>query len=116
MSDFVTLGVGAFGSYFSIYSGEGEYSSSVIAVKPVFHFDFFNSRNFDFYAGGLLGMIYYQEHTYVSNTFFTNDYIVYYTNILIGTRWMLKDNFGLFVELHGFVPIITGGVTLKLCR
>lgn len=114
MSNFISLGIGVFGSSFSYYNGEDEYSLSIIAVKPIFHFAFFNSKTFDFYAGSLVGMAYYQEQTYVGSKLFSHDYIVPYTNILIGARWMLKDNFGLFAELHSFVPVITGGVTLKL--
>ena len=113
MSNYTTLGIGAYASYYSLYSEEDAYSLSAIAVKPVFHFAFFNSSKFDFYAGGLAGMIYYQEQVHVGNGIFTNDYIVPYTDILIGTKWMLKDNFGLFAELHGFIPNNIGGVTLK---
>ncbi len=114
MSNFASLGIGVYGSHYNAYYEKDEYLTSVIAVKAVLHFTIFNSRKFDFYAGSLDGIIFNQSHYYIGNILFSDDTIMPYTNILIGSRWMLKDNFGVFAELHSFYPLITGGVTIKL--
>ncbi len=107
-----TIGVGAFAGFrFSPYSG-GKYTNTIIAARGVFHFQFFDTSNFDLYAGlhtGLGYTVWNYDNSYISNS--TDTYFV--DDVFVGARWMPKKNLGFFAELGYGISYLKAGVALK---
>ena len=106
MSNFATLGIGAFGYSNNSKIEEDEFLSTVIAAKIIFHFTFFNSKKIDFYAGEGIGIFFYQHHYYLGNKLYLDDGILPYWSVIIGTRLMVNDRLGFFAELHQKAPLL----------
>ncbi len=113
ITNFATLGIGAYGYSNNNKIGEDEFSSTVIAAKSILHFTFFNSKRIDFYAGESIGIFFYQHNYYLGNKLYFDDGILPYWSVIIGTRFMVNDKFGFFAELHQKAPLINGGITIK---
>ena len=101
------IGVGGFGGFrFSPYTG-GVYTNTIVAARGVFHFQFFDTGNFDLYAGINTGFGLERDGYYNwSDNYFIDDEF-------IGARWMKNDKFGFFAELGYGISFLKGGIVLK---
>jgi len=101
------IGVGGFGGFqVSPHTG-GTYSNTIIAGRGVFHFQFFDTGNFDLYAGINTGFGLERDGYYNwSDNYFIDDEF-------IGARWMKNDKFGFFAELGYGISFLKGGIVLK---
>jgi hypothetical protein len=125
------ISVGAFASYrkatdsgterILTYSYDYEYSyvNTILALRGVFHFGFFDTGGFDLYAGIHTGVrlssydyetesaglpINYDDSG--SNSYFIHD-------IFAGGRYFLSDNIGFFSEIGYGISFFKIGVTFK---
>jgi len=105
------IGVGGFGGFrFSPYTG-GVYTNSIVAARGVFHFQFFDTGDFDLYAGAHAG-IGFTHWNYDDNFFDSNSsYLV--DDVFVGARWMKNNKFGFFAELGYGISYLKAGVTVK---
>ncbi|NPA67432.1 MAG: hypothetical protein GXO50_02365 [Chlorobi bacterium] len=107
------ISAGGFGAFrFAPYSdGDGVYTYTIVAARGVFHFQFFDTGDFDLYAGIQSGIGYsnwnydYDAWDY-SDTYFVDD-------AFVGARWMKNDKFGFFAELGYGISYLKAGITLK---
>lgn len=105
------IGVGGFGGFrFSPYTG-GVYTNTIVAARGVFHFQFFDTGNFDLYAGIHTG-IGFSSWNYTDNFYdSTNSYFV--DDVFVGARWMKNSKFGFFAEAGYGISYLKAGVALK---
>jgi len=107
------IGVGGFGGFRYAPFSYGAYTNTIFAGRGVFHFQFFDTGNFDLYAGAHLGIGIYSWN--YDNTYYLGDnsdvYVV--DDIFAGARWMKNDKFGFFAELGYGISYLKAGVTLK---
>ena len=105
------IGVGGFGGFrFSPYSG-GVYTNTIVAARGVFHFQFFDTGDFDLYAGIHTGFGF-------TNWNYTDDFYDYHDSYFVddvfaGARWMKSEKFGFFAELGYGISYLKGGITMK---
>ncbi|NOZ34709.1 MAG: hypothetical protein GXO80_05370 [Chlorobi bacterium] len=112
------IGVGGFGSFRTSWYNHGTYrdtyTNGIIAARGVFHFQFFDTGNFDLYAGVHAGIgfsKYSYTGYYYTDYYSTNSYLV--DDVFAGARWMKSNKFGFFAELGYGVSYFKAGVTLK---
>ncbi|MCF6183489.1 MAG: hypothetical protein L3J56_02490 [Bacteroidales bacterium] len=105
------IGVGGFGGFrFSPYTG-GVYTNTIVAGRGVFHFQFFDTGDFDLYAGAQVG-IGFTSWNYNDNYYdYNNSYLV--DDVFVGARWMKNDKFGFFGELGYGISYLKAGIVLK---
>ncbi len=95
------IGVGGFAGFgFHPYYGN-LYANTIVAGRGVFHFQFFDTGDFDLYAGVNTGLEFGRGY----------DYFV--TDEFIGARWMKSEKFGFFAELGYGISFLKGGITMK---
>lgn len=101
------IGVGGFAGFkFAPYSYYN-YTHTALAGRAAFHFQFFDTGNFDLYAGLSTGYEFWAYSDYYANG---SDILF---EEFVGARWMKKDNFGFFAELGYGVSSIKAGITMK---
>jgi hypothetical protein len=85
----------------------------IFAGRGVFHFGFFDTGNFDLYAGVNTGYCFYRYNydSFYSVNNFTHSYFLH--DVFAGARWMKSDKFGFFAELGYGTSYLKGGVTFK---
>ena len=107
------IGVGGFGGFRIAPFSYGAYTNTIVAGRGVFHFQFFDTGNFDLYAGAQVGIGF--THWNYDNTYYLGDnsssYLV--DDVFAGARWMKNDKFGFFAELGYGISYLKGGITMK---
>jgi hypothetical protein len=112
------VGVGGFGAFRTSFYNHGTYrdvySNAIFAARGVFHFGFFDTGNFDLYAGVNAGIGFYKYswEGYIY-TDYTETYSYFVDDAFIGARWMKNDNFGFFAEAGYGISFLKAGITLK---
>ncbi len=88
------------------------YVHSVVSGRAAFHFQFFDTGDFDLYAGLGTGLEFwnanfdYDPYDYSGSGLFWEEFA--------GARWMKNDKFGFFAEVGYGVSFLKAGITLKL--
>ncbi len=93
------------------------------AFRAAFHFQFFDSGNFDLYAGLATGPKIHTEkwHSWEYNPSTGRDhwvarsdtYVHFYSDFFVGSRYMFSEGFGVFAELGYGICYLKGGVSFK---
>ena len=121
------IGVGGFGSFRTTWDKGGiygydyiyRYNNSFIAARGVFHFQFFDTGNFDLYAGVHGGL---RIHNYSYNIDYNGDFPDYtesdndvdpIADVFAGARWMKNNKFGFFAELGYGISYLKAGIVFK---
>lgn len=114
------IGVGGFAGFANSWHNWGgiyrdTYTTLILSSRGVFHFGFFDTGNFDLYAGLHLGYghtaVNYDDDYYAADYDYVNTYMVY--DAFAGARWMKNDKFGFFAELGYGISFLKAGVTFK---
>ncbi|MCD4794123.1 MAG: hypothetical protein K8R54_12870 [Bacteroidales bacterium] len=116
--DVGVIGVGGFGSFRTSWYNHGiyrdTYTNGIIAARGVFHFGFFDTGDFDLYAGVHAG-IGFSKYSYTG--YYYDDYIstdsYFVDDVFAGARYMMSSNFGLFAEVGYGISYLKAGITLK---
>ena len=102
------IGAGGFAGFrVSSYTG-GVYTNTSLAARGIFHFQFFDTGNFDLYAGVNAGFGFWR---YSDDSFWNDSYLV--DDVFVGARWMKNNKFGFFAEAGYGVSYLKAGITLK---
>jgi len=112
------IGVGGFGSFRTSWYNHGiyrdTYTNGIFAARGVFHFGFFDTGNFDLYAGVHAG-IGFSKYSY--NGYYFDDYTstnsYFVDDVFAGARWMKNDKFGFFAELGYGISYLKAGISMK---
>jgi len=107
------IGVGGFGGFRIAPFSYGTYTNTIVAARGVFHFQFFDTGNFDLYAGTHLGFGFYNWN--YDNTYYLTNYSDSYfvDDVFVGARWMKNSKFGFFAELGYGISYLKAGIALK---
>ncbi len=94
------VGVGGFGSFKAYNDVFGVSSNIALGGRAVFHFQFFDTGDFDLYAGFDSGF-----NSWTSSNFYIDEFV--------GARWMKNNKFGFFAEAGYGISYLKAGITLK---
>jgi len=102
------VGVAGMGTFKTApHSYGGVYNYSTVTGRGVFHFQFFDTGDFDLYAGLGAG-IGFEADSYYN---YSNSYPE--VEEFVGARWMKSDKFGFFAELGYGISSLKAGITMK---
>lgn len=110
------VGVGGFGAFKTTWHDYGTYrytyTRTIVAARGVFHFGFFDTGDFDLYAGLNAG-VGFSKDAYNSTYYTGSTYSHFIHDEFIGARYMKNEKFGFFAELGYGISFLKAGITLK---
>ncbi len=110
------VGVGGFGSFRTSWSNYSSYkytyTRTIAAARGVFHLGFFDTGDFDLYAGLNAGLRFW-SYSYTNSYATGGSGSTFIHDEFIGARWIPNDKFGFFAELGYGISTLKAGVTLK---